>query len=300
MFDRIFGTYLVDNGKITKDQLKELTTTGNHVRVKLGMIAVSEKLMTSEQADEVNQLQAITDRRFGDIAVEKGYLTDEQVGELLNEQGNSFLHFLQAVIDKELYTIDELDEFLSSYQAEMSLTDKDMDALVSGDVLREVSAYLQDSDSLYSELCGVAIRTFLRLVDSNAYIEKAYVTNEFECDRFASQATVGDHQLVTGLGSDNDDLLCVAVPFGQEEFEEVDLDALDAVAEFINCVDGLFSSALSERGIDIDMCPPEFYDRKVILSGKEFMVLPIISNDKRISLVISVDEKLDAKFGQDM
>ena len=43
--------------------------------------------MTKEQADEVNQLQAMKDARFGDIAVEKGYLTDEQVGKLLKKTG---------------------------------------------------------------------------------------------------------------------------------------------------------------------------------------------------------------------
>ena len=69
MFDQIFGNYLVKTGRITKEQLSDVIESESKVRVKLGLIAVAEKLMTTEQADEVNNLQAISDRRFGDIAV---------------------------------------------------------------------------------------------------------------------------------------------------------------------------------------------------------------------------------------
>ena len=86
MINRLFGNYLVEAGKITQAQLDEVIETQKKVRVKLGLIAVAEKLMTPEQADEVNHLQAIMDKRYGDIAVEKGYLTDEQVGRLLGLQ----------------------------------------------------------------------------------------------------------------------------------------------------------------------------------------------------------------------
>lgn len=76
MFDHIFGKYLVQAGKLTQDSLEEVIKYESSVRVKLGTIAVAEKLMTDKQAEEVNQLQAVMDKRFGDIAVEKGYLTE--------------------------------------------------------------------------------------------------------------------------------------------------------------------------------------------------------------------------------
>lgn len=59
MFDQIFGNYLVKTGRITKEQLSDVIESESKVRVKLGLIAVAEKLMTTEQADEVNNLQAI-------------------------------------------------------------------------------------------------------------------------------------------------------------------------------------------------------------------------------------------------
>ena len=82
MFDQIFGNFLVETGKITEEQLADVIAYESTVRVKLGLIAVAEKLMTKAQADEINQLQAIMDKRFGDIAVEQGFLAEGQIGNL--------------------------------------------------------------------------------------------------------------------------------------------------------------------------------------------------------------------------
>ena len=106
MFDQIFGNFLVETGKITKEQLADVIAYESTVRVKLGLIAVAEKLLTNEQADEINQLQAIMDKRFGDIAVEKGYLTEDQVSNLLKKQGNIYMVFVQTLIDKKLMTLE--------------------------------------------------------------------------------------------------------------------------------------------------------------------------------------------------
>ena len=98
MFDRIFANYLVECGKIKEQDLNSIFANQESKRVRLGVIAVAEKLMTIEQVEEVNQLQAILDNRFGDIAVEKGYLNDEQVSRLLVLQGNAYLALIQSIV----------------------------------------------------------------------------------------------------------------------------------------------------------------------------------------------------------
>lgn len=65
-------------------------------RVKLGLIAENEGLLTRNQANELNYLQMQTDKRFGDLAVEKGYLTEADVNYLLGRQGNPYLIFIQG------------------------------------------------------------------------------------------------------------------------------------------------------------------------------------------------------------
>ena len=289
MFDQIFGNYLVSSGFLTPDQLDDVIEAEKQVRVKLGLIAVTEKLMTKEQADEVNKLQAMMDKRFGDIAVEKGYLTDEQVGRLLKKQGNVYMVFVQTLIDKDLMSLDEIDMLLERYKSSEGFSDSEMDDLTSGDIDRVISLYLPENNELGIKHCGIVIRTFLRLISSSAYVSKAYMVNELVADNFAMQPIEGDHSMKAGFAGAGNGLLMIANPFCQEEFETVDLDALDAVGEFINCINGMFASQLSTDGVDVDMQVPAFYENKCRISGSEFIVFPIHLGDQVLNFVLSID-----------
>ncbi len=295
MFDQIFGNYLVASGTITQEQFLDVLESEGKIRVKLGLIAVAEKLMTEEQADEVNKLQAIMDRRFGDIAVEKGYLSDDQVMNLLKKQGNIYMVFVQTLIDKGLMTLEEIDDVLSKYQEEQGFTHSDMDALVSGDVDRTVQLFLPSNTELCDRHCGIAIRTFLRIINSGAYVSKAYLVDGFKADKFAMQELQGDHKILSGFAGADDSLLAIACPFADEEFEEVDMDALDAVGEFTNCINGLFASEMSGEGVDLDMLPPVFYDNAVEIKGNQFCVFPIHVGGKEIQFILSIDSEIEIK-----
>jgi len=295
MFDRIFGEYLVEKGALKPEQLEVIQQDENHTRIKLGTIAVAEKLMSEAQADEVNQLQAITDRRFGDIAVEKGYLSEQQVMSLLKQQGNSFLHFVQSAIDNGFATLDSIDEYLGAYQDEQGYTYSDMDDLVSGDLNREINVLLPVVDPLYQRLCGVAIRSIIRLVSTDTYIGKAYSATEIKVDRFACQESFGDHDVVAGFAGMGDGLLSVAELFADEKFPEVDLDALDAVGEFVNIIDGLFAVDLGNEDVDVDMRPPSFYDSPVTIKGEKLCVVPVKVNGRDVLFVMSIDSKYEVE-----
>ena len=79
MFSQFFGQYLLDNQKITAEQFSSCMKYIKDNRVKLGLIAENEGLLTRNHANELNYLQMQTDKRFGDLAVEKGYLTEADV-----------------------------------------------------------------------------------------------------------------------------------------------------------------------------------------------------------------------------
>ena len=97
MFSQFFGNYLLNKQKITNEQLISCMEYMRANRVKLGLIAESEGLLTRKQADELNHLQMQSDKRFGDLAVEKGYLTEADISHLLQLQGNPYLIFVQAL-----------------------------------------------------------------------------------------------------------------------------------------------------------------------------------------------------------
>ena len=102
MVEYILGNYLVETDRMSREQLQGVIAKLDEVRVKMGLLAVAEGMMTVEQAEEVNRYQATVDKRFGDIAVERGYLSEEQIGNLLKKQGNAYLAFAQELVKQDI------------------------------------------------------------------------------------------------------------------------------------------------------------------------------------------------------
>ncbi len=293
MFNQLFGKYLVDTKHLTSEQLSEVVTMGSKIRVKLGLIAVSERLLTIQQADEINRLQAVMDKRFGDIAVEKGYLTEDQVSRLLGLQGNAYLTFAQILTDKCYMTLDEIEVALAEYQKKYGFTMTDMEALRSGDVDRIVPLFLPHiEEPLYTELIGVAIRTLIRLIDADTYLLKATFTDAFDADKIAMQDLNGEHKASLAFSAKGDNLLAIADTFAGESFDKVDADALDAVSEFINCINGLFATGISYSKIEMDMLPPAYYATPVKATARQICVIPLYIRGKRVELLVTFDEMM--------
>ena len=275
MVSSIVGNYLVDHGIISFEQFMDLLAEQQKVRVKLGLIAVAEGLMTQDEADRVNNLQAVMDKRFGDIAVEKGYLTDGQVEALLKKQGNAYLAFAQALENQQLLTVEQLEQYMIDFQRDNNLTLSDMEDLKSDDVDRIIPLYMPTGYDKYLNAAGTALRTIMRCVDNEIYPEKAYITEKCEGENAATQYMDGEQSVTCGMIGKGQALLPVASIFGKEQFSEVNEDALDAIGELLNCINGLYASALSQSGVSMVLYPPQFSASISGIEGKEMLVLPL-------------------------
>ena len=258
MVDHILGNYLVESGKISKEQLQEVLKKQDTVRVKLGLIAVSEGLMTLEEADEINRLQAIMDMRFGDLAVEKGCLTEDQVYKLLQQQGNTYLTFIQTLIDDGLITMEEVDWLLDSFKKENGYSNTEMENLKSDNVDRIIPLLLPEEAKQYKELICTVVRTMIRLIDRHVYVGKAVMVENMSYDNMVTQTLDGEAGLVDCLAERDGALLMTCSVFGQEEFNRLDADSLDAAGELLNCMNGLYVSALSREGRFLELLPPQY------------------------------------------
>lgn len=289
MFDRIFTSYLVEKGKLTEDKVDLIFSAKEKRRARLGVIAVSEKVMTAEQADEVNELQAIYDKRFGDIAVERGYLTDEQVSRLLALQGNNFLAFVQSAIDLKLLTMDEINENLDNFQKEHSLTIGDMESLKSCDLDLVVPVLMYKLDPLLTEISSVMLRTINRLVDYNFYMKKPYIAKELPYDAISMQELFGDHTLLNAFTGPKDALREAAIGFAGADQIDDEEDVLDALCELTNCINGLFASRLSAQNINVDMKPPYYSNTSGCLKGDSLLCIPLVVLNKPITVTFALD-----------
>lgn len=285
MVEYILGNYLVGTGKISSEQLEVVVEQLDKIRVKLGLIAVAEGMMTLAQAEEVNRLQSVMDKRFGDIAIEKGYLTEDQIGNLLKAQGNTYMSFVQSLVNEGFVKMEEIDTVFDGYREENGFTKSDMETLKSDEPERIVPLFLTPETMKYQELIGVAVRTIIRCVDRHMYMGKVSVKEDYEVKNAAVQEVQGEGGYMAGFEEQHGGLLKLASIFGQEDFKDIDIDALDAAGEFLNCVNGLHASALSKNGAILELMPPNLLTAATKLDGKVCLV-PIYVKGMSLAFIV--------------
>ena len=77
--------------------------------------------------------------------------------------------------------------------------------------------------------------------------------------------------------------------YTNESFIETREDALDAVCELINCVNGLFASEQSRANIRVDIEPPRYTSSFSDISASELTILPVYLADAEIKLLVTRD-----------
>lgn len=287
MVEYILGNYLVESGKITREQLHRVMEKQDSVRVKLGWIAVAEGMMTTAQAESVNRLQAIQDKRFGDIAVEEGFLTDVQLEKILKKQGNAYLMFMQTLMDEGLITLEEIDGLLNDFRQKNDYSIYELEDIKSDDVNRIVPLLLPEEGKRFTELICIVVKTMIRLIDRHVYIGKGAMVEGLPSGDNVNQALKWEHGLVDCFSEGDGALLYVCSVFGREEFEQLDLDALDAAGELLNCANGLYVSGLSREGDFLDLMPPEYNECREKINRSAICRIPIFVGDHGLYFTVA-------------
>ena len=66
----------------------------------------------------------------------------------------------------------------------------------------------------------------------------------------------------------------------------MDDDALDAACEFLNCVNGLHASTLSQEGAILELLPPEMVEYSKEIAG-QVCSIPIYVSGKKLLFVVT-------------
>ena len=286
MVGYLLGNYMVDEGIMTAEQLSQVISKQEEIRVKLGLIAVSEGMLTLDQADAINRMQQVMDKRFGDIAVEKGYLTESQVGSLLKMQGNEYLTFAQTLVDEGIVTMDKLHTILKNYQVENGFTNTELEAVKSGDADKIVPLFLPRGAEEYQEVVTVALKTLVRCIDRHAYPMCGKLANVFDLEKPVSQELIGKESWKVGFADEEGGLCSLASMFAKEEFVVVNEDVQDAVGELLNCISGLFATAEGNKGIVLELMPPELGESGPV-SGNDILVMPFGICNTTVNFVVT-------------
>lgn len=286
MVEYILGNYLVQTGKLTKEQLTCALADQDTIRVKLGLIAVAEGMMTLEQTSEVNHLQSTMNQRFGDIAVSKGYLTEVQVSKLLKKQGNTYLSFIQTLIDSNCLDMEDMDLVVNSFRLINGYSNSEMEALKSDEPERIVPLFIPEESKQFTDIISTVIKTLIRCIDRHIYIGKAEMVSSFPQKNMVSQSLQGNGGLVSCFSEGNGALLQISSRFAKEDFEHLDEDSLDAAGELLNCINGLFVSELSRAGQFLELMPPDYED-VTAKAGTEICRIPVFLDDKKFYFTVA-------------
>lgn len=289
MFSQLLGNYLVNQGVIKKEVLTKILKEQNAARVKLGTIAVAEKLLTEEEANRINHLQTQMDMRFGDIAIHEGLLTEDQVSLLLKKQENSFMKFIQLLTEHANLSVSELEKHVLSFQHEKGFSDVELNALKKDDIDALLPAFAYASKPFVTNIIGLVLRNITRFITTDFYIDRINHVSSLTYSTMIGQKVSGQHSIYLGFASEaTDDGLCfLASKFADSQITQINPEAADAIGEFSNINNGLFALSMSEKGVDLDMEPPFAYLNQTA-TGSAY-VLPIHIEDKEISLYIAVD-----------
>ncbi|MDE7200717.1 MAG: chemotaxis protein CheX [Lachnospiraceae bacterium] len=290
MINRLFGNYLVEKQILSQSQLDDLLPVQKDFKAEVETIAVINKVLTSAAAQELLGQIDKDKERFGEEAIEAGYLSDEKLDEILTYQSNTFMKLVQKLLDRGIFSLEQINPFLDEFQQRGGYNDAQISALIHDDLEQCIHIFVPMKSEQLKEYTLTLVRTIRRLIDCDAYLDKAYTARSLQLDKYACQMIIGDMHMKVYISAPDNGLLAIANHFTEDTYSAVDADALDNVGEFINCVNGLFATNLSYDDVAIDMNSPEYSIDGPFISNEKLYVIPIHANGCSFRAVLEVYE----------
>lgn len=280
MFSQLFLEFLHEEGFLTEQQARDVAERKRQVKIPIGVLVVNAGLMTQKQVESVLELQQKQDRRFGEIAVMNGFISAEDFTKVLTTQPKEHVYLSQVLTEWGLMDFDTFLQQTVAFQTLYSVDDAQMSRLIDNDVEEFVRsiAHVGDEEPIFREYAVQFLKLVTRLVDRSVLIRPSYKARELKYKYLARQNCDGEGGLYCCMEPDPEGMLTFARLYSKEpifEFDDFDDLAKDAILEFLNCVDGLFTSHIADEGIaDFEIAPPDFSEDGVIQAEKAFTVLP--------------------------
>ncbi len=292
MYNKYFGNYLLKKQIISPEQLKEVLRAQESTRVKLGVLAIESGLMNASQVKRIHQEQMTKDMRFGDIAVGAGYMTESQLLELLKKQRESHVLLGQILVDQEILSYESYERLLEKYKKDSGFTERELEILKSNNTDQIVGMMLENlekpNEGVFKEYIELFIRNIVRFIDSEVIIEKPYVTDNYSYDYFAFQKIIGEHDILTGILTDEASAVKFAAIYAEEPIETMDALAKDSLGEFMNCQNGLFISNLYHKSVKCDLEPQMISHDGILKAKNQLIIVPCQLNFGKIEIVFNI------------
>ena len=216
-------------------------------------------------------------------------ITKEQLDTLLSKQGNPYMKFIQVLEEVTGIEQSKIDKYVEDFRKSIGFTPEELESLKNEDIDKIVPMFAYASNPYVTRIAALALRNITRFVTTNFYYGKIEHVSSFDYRAFAGQRCEGAINTVIGFAEKNDEkaFLKIADGYSKNGSYSLGLESYDAVGDFVICIDGLFSSAVSTEDIEIEILPQFSYENQ-IAKGSAY-VLPIYINGSEVSLYFAVD-----------
>ncbi len=160
-----------------------------------------------------------------------------------------------------------------------------MEILKRNDTDVVIPLFLTNETLQYQDIISIAIRTIIRCIDRHVYIGKASLLNGITLHNASVQLVDGENGFVSAFAEKDGGLLELSSIFGQEQFSYINDDSLDAAGEFLNCINGLHASALSQKGDILELMPPQLVSGSAKITG-QVCSIPIFIKNKQFDFIV--------------
>lgn len=211
----------------------------------------------------------------------------------------SSIEYSQRLLNAGLLTAKELPDILAGRVSEQALRDRfgkqppdthpaRSAVLIAAkgvkDVEQEVTSYAD-----YVELFTASLERFLHLsalivpqhLDASAFEETPHTWA-------VAQHITGDVSIVNGLIARDEVFLALAHRYGGDDIEDLRDDAVDALQEFLNVVNGLYVVEIANRKVEPDLDFP-LANEDVVPAGSHQLLLRLYTEVGDFVLVLSTD-----------
>lgn len=293
MFAQFFGSYLLNEGLVTAQQLAKALEEKKNTKTRLGVLAINAGYMTAGQVEFIHQVQSTVDKRIGDIAVEMGFITEEQVEELLNKQPQDYLVLGQTLVNNHVLTNAQFEKALNDYKSFNSLSESDLNGDKTDKLDKIVTDFYKiegaDNAGRYTTYLTLLFKNLIRFVGDDFTPMTSQIINSVSYENTVSQKIISDKSAAyTSICCSTDVYIKFAERFSEEKLDTADEFVNATVGEFLNLHNGLFVvNQSNEFGEEMTLDPQEFVYNKETAFEKAAIDVPVAFSFGTVHFVIS-------------
>jgi len=246
---KFFGQFLIEQGEVDAQHLRQAIEWMSTQNVDLGTLAVRHGLLTPEDTRRVHREQRRQDAPFGEIAVQLGLLAPAQVEQLLREQEKCRVRLGEALVKLGHLSEGKLGTLLDAFKTDQSAYDVSTTEMLPSSLKdSEIAAVSLDLvKKLSARLAGVVVKMApapsCALTGESAFNASVKIRGA----QSLGLAMAADLDLAKKLGG------AATAYLGKTPSREL---VEDALGEFLNVVAGNAIALLERKGAHCELDPP--------------------------------------------